>query len=250
MTSSSNPSKAALYGRFIPSEEINAVSAWRFANVDGTPHPEEIAAPVMPAGPTPEEIEALVQQARREAFDQGHAAGRAQGEAETRQTLQAPMEQAQAEWLQRFDALLSTLDQQLAQRQHPMTEAVLDMACSVARQVLRRELEIDTQTLEPVVREAIEQLGADAKPLTIRLHPDDLGTMEATLADSPSEHRPRLVADESITPGGCMVQTPGSTVDATIERRWQRTIANLGLSQPWEAAAASSAPADSDDENS
>jgi hypothetical protein len=31
------------------------------------------------------------------------------------------------------------------------------------------------------------------------------------------------------------VATPLNTVDATVEKRWQRAVANLGLDTPWES---------------
>ena len=39
-------------------------------------------------------------------------------------------------------------------------------------------------------------------------------------------------------PGGCLVQSPSSAGDATIEKRWARAIGNLGLSLEWNPEAA------------
>lgn len=228
-------SSKSAYARFIPSEEIDAVSAWRFANVDGTPHPEDEVKAIEPQGPTPEEVEALVEAAQQQAYEEGHAAGHAAGVAETRAALEAPLAIAKTDWLQRFDALLTTLEHQISDTQETVAQSVLDMACELAKQVLRRELAADTNALLPVVREAVAQLAGDASPIAIRLHPDDLASLESTWEDAPTRERPRLVADDTITPGGCLIVAPGSGVDATIEKRWMRAIANLGLSTPWEA---------------
>lgn len=225
-------SSKSAYSRFIPSEEIDAVSTWRFANVDGTPHPDEVKA-LEPQGPSPEEIDAMVEAAHAQGLEEGYAEGHAAGVAETRANLESPLAEAKADWVHRFDALLSTLEQQISNTHEAMAQSVLEIACDLARQVLRRELSSDTSSLLPVVQEALAQLTSDARPITIRLHPDDLASLESVWESAPPAERPTLVADSNITLGGCLMQAPGTGVDATIEKRWLRTIANLGLSTAW-----------------
>ncbi|NBV65077.1 MAG: hypothetical protein EBR71_11580 [Planctomycetes bacterium] len=43
-----------------------------------------------------------------------------------------------------------------------------------------------------------------------------------------------LVADPSITPGGCVIESAGTVVDATVQKRWLRAIGTLGLTMPWD----------------
>jgi flagellar assembly protein FliH len=42
-----------------------------------------------------------------------------------------------------------------------------------------------------------------------------------------------LVADPSISSGGCLIESNDTIVDGTIEKRWSRTIASLGLHSVW-----------------
>ena len=44
------------------------------------------------------------------------------------------------------------------------------------------------------------------------------------------ETAPDFVADVTISPGGCLVQTPSAAVDATIEKRWARALGDAVLS--------------------
>ncbi len=37
-----------------------------------------------------------------------------------------------------------------------------------------------------------------------------------------------LVADATITRGGCLVESAGTVVDGTMEKRWARAVARLG----------------------
>lgn len=226
-------SKPSAYSRFIPAEEINAVSEWRFANVDGTPHVEEVE-PQLPLGPSPEEIAAQIESARQQAFDEGYALGSAEGSQATRNALAEPTRLANEQAKQRFDEALSAMQTQLAQAQDQMAQAVLQMACDLARQVLRRELTIDKQAIQPVLTEALALLQADTVPVTVRLNPDDFAALDGAGASAAQPGNPRFVPDASITPGGCVLEAPGTGVDATIETRWSRAIANLGLSTAWE----------------
>lgn len=231
-------SKTTAYARFIPREEISAVSAWRFANVDGTPHPEDIPEP--PPAPTPEAIEADKEVAKQSAHEagyaQGHADGHAAGSQEVRDALAELTRQATEQAVQRFDEVLSALNGQLNQLQGHMAQTVLAMACELARQVVRRELNTEAQSLQPLVTEAIALLVGDSLPATVRLHPDDFAALEAGWLNLPEPGGPRFIPDDTITPGGCMVKGKGSEVDATIEQRWARAAANLGLTSTWVTA--------------
>lgn len=228
-------SKSSAYARFIPREEIDAVSVWRFANVDGSPHPDDIPEP--PPPPTPEAIaadtEAVREHAHAAGYAEGHADGHAAGSQEVRDALAVPTRLATEQAVLRFDEVLASLTQQLGQLQERMASTVLQMACELARQVVRRELSTDAQSLQPVVTEAMALLMSDSLPVTVRLHPDDLAALEAGWINKAAPETPRLVADDTVSPGGCLVQSSGGVIDATIEQRWSRAAANLGLTSAW-----------------
>lgn len=236
MTPSSKPS---LYSRFIPSEEIRAVSVWRFSSVHGDDPALELAKgpelpPMEPPPPPPEVVEAeqaaLREQARAEGFAEGHAAG----SEETRQALRALANEQAQEATTKLDGLLRDMRQQLQAAQARMAETVLEMACELARQVVRQELSTDTHRLTPVVEEAVAALISDTLPVTVKVHPSDFERLEPGWTHAPDPKGPRFLADSSITPGGCRVESAASVVDATLETRWRRAIGNLGLSLPWE----------------
>ncbi len=133
MTHSSKSSTA--YARFIPREEIEAVSTWRFDNVDGTPHPEDIAAAAAEEkaqeearGPSPEAIAADMESLRRQSLEDGYAQGHAAGCEETRAALAEPTRLATEAATRRFDEVLAELREQLAHTQVHLAQAVLEMA--------------------------------------------------------------------------------------------------------------------------
>jgi flagellar assembly protein FliH len=237
--------KTSAYSRFIPREEIDAVASWRFSSMDGNlgPHPDSDRDEAGSAKGGSRQAE------REQGWADGFARGREQGEQEARAALAAPMQQAQAESASRMGALLHSVTDQLLASEQSISRQLLELACDIARQVVRQELTVNTRQLRTVIGEALEMIVDDGLPATVRMHPDDLLLMKAPLLATLGENAPEFVADPTITPGGCLIHTPSMAVDATVEKRWARAVGNLGLSVDWESpgsAARSDTGQDSD----
>jgi len=110
---------------------------------------------------------------------------------------------------------------------------MLELACDLARQVLRRELSQPLDAIRPVVQEALALAVEDNMPATLRLHPSDLALVQADMGPALEAQNVRVVPDVTLTPGGCVVESVQGAVDGTLERRWARAVANLGLDRPW-----------------
>jgi flagellar assembly protein FliH len=235
MTASSKAApKTSPHSRFIPREEIDAVSAWRFAAVDGS----DKLPPAAESEIEPEPnllLEHAVAEARQQAFADGFAHGHDAGGKEVRDALEAAMRRSTEEAGARLGQLMHSMTDQLIGCEHKIARQILDLACDIARQVVRQELQSSTGHLRAVIGEALEQIVEDGLPATVRMHPDDLALMKDALLDTLGENAPEFVADVTISPGGCLVQTPSATVDATVEKRWSRALGNLGLDQAWDA---------------
>jgi flagellar assembly protein FliH len=232
--SSKQPPKTSPHSRFIPREEIDAVSAWRFSAMDGSdvPPPE----PEVPMDdPEPDLLlEHAVSEARQQAYADGFAHGRDAGSQEVRDAMEATMRRNAEETAVRMAQLLHGVTDQLIAGEQLIAREVLELACDIARQVVRHELKVNTRHLRAVIGESLELLVEDSLPATVRMHPDDLALMKGALLETLGENAPEFVSDPSISPGGCLVQSQSSTVDATIEKRWSRAIGNLGVSLEWE----------------
>lgn len=234
MTASSKPaakpaSKTSAYSRFIPREEIDAVASWRFSSMDSDLAPLE---PSEPGEPSAAES-ANLQAEREQAWAEGFARGREEGERETRAALEAPMQQALEANALRMGELLHGMADQLLASEQKISRQLLELACDIARQVVRQELKVHTRQLRTVIGEALEMIVDDGLPATVRMHPDDLALMKDALIETLGENAPEFVADVSITRGGCLLHTPSMEVDATVEKRWARAVGNLGLSVDW-----------------
>jgi flagellar assembly protein FliH len=107
---------------------------------------------------------------------------------------------------------------------------VVQLSLAIARRVTKRQAEIDPKVLEANLDEAMKLVvhGAD---LRIALNP----AQEATLRQAmdrlaltwPALAHAELVADASVSAGGCRVFTASGIVDADIDQQLDRIIAEL-----------------------
>jgi flagellar assembly protein FliH len=222
--------RASHYHRFIPREEVTEVATWEFKPVDGS-------APVRPEAPTEEPALSadLLEKARHEAHDQGFEEGRLAGAQEARAVLENQMEAKGRELANRVAGLMHQANQHFDQLEQMLAQHMLELACDLARQVVRRELLTPREAIEAVVRESLALAIDDGRPAVLRVHPDDAALLElgwSQQATAPAGIR--LEPDASLTPGGCVVESNQGRVDARVEKRWARAVANLGLDTPWQ----------------
>ncbi|NBT55664.1 MAG: flagellar assembly protein FliH, partial [Betaproteobacteria bacterium] len=208
------------YTRFIPGEEIGAVEPWSFGAVDTRAVLLAAQVKVQQASAERAQDEAL----RQEAFAQGFEQGRAHAVVEAqRQMADFVTQQGQGAG-QQMARLFEQAQAQLALAEQTLAQGVLEIACELARQVLRRELATDPNSLQPVLREALGLLMADGKSTVVRLNPSDRDTLANGAPNELASLALTLVADPSITPGGCVIESAGTVVDATVQKRWLRAI--------------------------
>lgn len=237
MMPSSNNQRS--YSRFIPSEEVGDFKQWKFSAVDGSDLVEPTPEPVAEIPVEVDEAELHAQQAllQQQACDDAYAEGFAQGQAQTALEWQRRMDdyiaQQGQEAAQRLQAVLQTLDASLIDMQQQMAQQLLELACDIARQVVRQELSVNPNALQPVVREAVGMLVTEGRPATVRLNPIDMEAMAQPLREELDGPGVQWMADAAVPAGGCLVESAGTVVDGSLDKRWQRAIAALGLQSPW-----------------
>lgn len=224
------------HSRFIPGEEVGAVTDWQFGAVDQSSL--RFAAKLK----AQEQAEAQAKEnvLRQAGFDDGYAQGFAQGHAQAtlegqRQINEYIATQGQDAALQ-FGQLFESTQAQIAEQEQVMAKGVLELACELARQVLRHELSTNPNALQPVIREALSVLAIDSKAALVRLNPLDQDVLAEVLRTEFAGLSLTLLADASVARGGCLVESAGTVVDGTVEKRWQRCVASLGLDSEWEVA--------------
>ena len=176
-------SKSSAHTRFIPREEIDGCSAWRFSAMDGSEDAPavvtETSEPVID-GPSAEALHEIRERAHAEGYALGHAAG---GQ-EVRDALEATVRKTAEETAVRMAQLLHNTKEHLQKSEEQISRHILELACDLARQVVRQELQCNTQHLRPVITEALAQLVDDGLPATVRMNPGDLALMKGALQET------------------------------------------------------------------
>lgn len=229
-------------GKFIPDEDIIAVSGWKFGAVDQA----SIRFAAKLKAQSDAEIQALntaeqdkVDAIRQTGFTKGFEDGFAQGHAQA--TIEA--QRQMADYIRHegqhaaihFAQLFTAAQQQISDSEQAIALGVLELACEVARQVVRRELSVNPNAALAVIRESLTVLLTDSKTAVVRMNPLDMDILADDLRQEFSDLTLTLVTDSTLTRGGCLVEAAGTVIDGTVERRWQRSVASLGLESNWES---------------
>lgn len=213
---------------------VNKPMRWQFEPPEEEPEEDEEEG--QPNALTAEMLEKIQHEAQQEGFAQGHdeglkagheegyqagyeeglLKGKEAGESEARIAGEQAAEELSLRWQQLFEHM-----------RHPalqINEAVerqlVAMTASLAQAVCLHEINTNPDIICKVVQKAVAELGEEGKKLVLSLHPEDLDLIKQRWTEEErAEAGWKLSADDSLTRGGCVVITPVTRVDATLESR-------------------------------
>jgi len=231
---SPNDAKAH-YARFIPREEIGSFAAWSPGDLGGPgapTHPlrrasDEPAKGGTGAADVAEQIAAQMRAARQSGYQDGYRDGLV--------ALEGFKQSFASQTTAQVGALLASFGDELAGLQQEMARTLAITATQLARRIVRSELGLRPDLIAHVAQEALDTLLLSAKHVTLRVHPDDHALVADGAAEVLQARGARLLADASMTRGGCLVESDIGVIDASIDTRWRRAAASLGIDEPWEA---------------
>jgi flagellar assembly protein FliH len=151
-----------------------------------------------------EERERIEQEAYQRGFNEGTATGKQQAAAE----LQPVVE--------RLGRTLAELAGLRSRIRREAEKDLLKLAVAIARRVLHRELTLDPESIEGVIKVALEKMQS-RELCRIRVHPDQEPTIKASLDRFSSAQKIELIADASLHLGDVLFETAHGTLDASIE---------------------------------
>ncbi len=214
MSESGKPSGQTAYERW----EVPSISQ-ASAEDAGQQSPRQKEAELVTAA----KIEEIQKQAWDEGFTQGHRDGIEKGLEDARVVIEQKLSQ--------LDNILNLLAQPLEELDDVVIEQTAELAMAVARQLVRRELRTDPGQIIAVVREAINELPVSARKVKVMLHPDDAALVREAFSrpedDEDAALNWRLVEEPLLQVGDCKVVAENSSIDATVEKRLNRVIAQV-----------------------
>lgn len=165
---------------------------------------------------TAEQLEAIQRQAHAEGFEQGRREG-----------LQAARKEIDTT-LQRLEQIIHALGEPLRAVDEQVEGELLQLSIAIARQLVRRELQLDPEQVLGVVREALASLPSAARNVRIHLHPEDALLVREKLVAADDAQLPwKIVDDLTLTRGGCRLESATSRIDASVEKRLNSVTAQL-----------------------
>ncbi|VVO62142.1 hypothetical protein PS903_00832 [Pseudomonas fluorescens] len=216
----------------IRAKDVRGVDIWSLPSFDPyVPEPEpepEPEPPPMQEVPL-EEVQPLtleeLESIRQEAYNEGFATGEREGFHSTTLKVRQEAEVALTAKLAALEKLMGHLLEPIAEQDTQIEKSLVDLVQHITRQVIQRELAIDSTQLEHVMRDALKLLPLGVGNVRLYINPQDFEQVKALRERH--EETWRIVEDEALLPGGCRVETEHSRIDATVETRIARVMDKL-----------------------
>jgi len=170
---------------------------------------------------TLDELEAIRQEAYNEGFSTGEKDGFHAGQLKARQEADAAL----APKLENLERLMKNLFEPIADQDRNLEHAMVTLVSQLAREVIQRDLLIDSSQIRQVLREALKLLPMGASNVRIHVNPQDFELVKALRERH--EETWRIVEDSDLLPGGCRIETEQSRIDASVETRLGQAIKQL-----------------------
>lgn len=220
-------------GKVIPKEQLTAYQRWELgcfesgrnasAQASAEPETEEQAIPV--TLPTAEELERVHQ----EAWQEGYRLGREEG---YKAGYETGVQDAGV-YLERLKLLAEAMDAERLRQDEQLAREVLELAMTIAQQVVRTSLKVKPMSMLAVVREAMAHLPALTGHTRLMVHPEHAPFVRECLANEYAHLSWKVMEDPTLEPGGFRVENAHSEMDASMEVRWRDIVAALGADASW-----------------
>ncbi|BBH32034.1 MULTISPECIES: flagellar assembly protein FliH [Pseudomonas] len=216
----------------IRARDVGGFDVWSLPSFDPhvpepEPEPEE-ELPEMEEVPL-EEVQPLtleeVESIRQEAYNEGFAVGEKEGFHSTTLKVRQEADVALTAKLRALESLMLNLFDPIAEQDTQIEKSLVGLVQHIAKQVIQRELAIDSSQIEHVMREALKLLPLGVGNVRLYINPQDFELVKALRERH--EETWRIVEDAALLPGGCRVETEHSRIDATVETRISQIMAKL-----------------------
>ena len=224
---------------------LTAWERWELASFDEV-SPEAAAlaaagttstAEAVPPAPTfsAEEIVALREQVRADAYAEGREAGHREGHeagyAEGKLKGETTAEKLGREQAEHLASVVMQLEKQIDALDDSVADELLAMALEVARKLVQQVHDVHPEIIVDVIREALGHMPVQHS--AIHLHPDDASLARLYAGEQLAHAGHRIHESAALARGDVMLESGGSHLDATLSSRWRRVVETLGNDTPW-----------------
>ncbi|HDD43360.1 MAG TPA: hypothetical protein ENG63_00660 [Candidatus Desulfofervidus auxilii] len=173
-----------------------------------------------------EEAEQIKKQAYETGFKQGLKEGIKQGEREAKIEILKKAEE-KLENLEKIIEEIAQFRQKLFQK---MEKEILGLALAIAKKIVKQEVNINKEVILNNIREAINKL-TEVDRVFVKVNPEDYEFIQQYRPDFletlNQKQKIKLIKDETIKRGGCLIETDFGQIDARIEIQLENLTKDL-----------------------
>jgi flagellar assembly protein FliH len=152
-------------------------------------------------------LEADRERLERETYQRGFSEGTALGKQQAAAELQPVLE--------RLGKCLAELASMRSGMRRDGERDLVKLSIAIARRVLHRELTLDPESIEGLIKVALEKL--ESRELSrVRVHPDQASTIRALL-ERHSGAKVEVVPDTTLSKGDVLFETAHGALDASVD---------------------------------
>jgi flagellar assembly protein FliH len=167
-----------------------------------------------------------LKEVQEKAYKEGYELGLTEGTEKAFQEAKAAL----LERMHSMEAVLKRIEDLKTQLLIDNEAALLRLMFLIAKKIALRDLGENREAVWEILKSVAAEVQGDER-ISVHLHTDDLKFLESLQEKTGDKiellQRMKFVVDDSIKPGGCMIESEYGTVDATLEERVDRTWATL-----------------------
>lgn len=199
----------------IHSDDVESVSSWDMPHIvknDKLSLKEQLLSPdevKKLSEKKQQQLARVFEQAKKRGYEQGEKQGYEKGYASLQERSQS------------LEKLFSAFEVGVTGLNFAFEKEVVDLALAIAKAVIRTEIKTSPEVIKAIVQEALNYLPSNASGINVHMNPSDVDIVENLVAENLMKRLDniKLKSDENIHPGGCIIKSEMSHVDATIETR-------------------------------
>jgi flagellar assembly protein FliH len=145
------------------------------------------------------------------------------------------MKAAMVERMNSLEKLLKRIEDLKGQLLIDNEAALVKLSFLIAKKIAYRDLEEHHEAAREILKSVVGEVQADEK-VVVRLSHEDMGFLETLQTKSGEKieglERVKLVSQDGIKSGGCLIETEFGSVNATVEERVDRIWQTLQARMP------------------
>jgi flagellar assembly protein FliH len=172
-----------------------------------------------------QDMSVVIATAQKESYDKGYAQAMTDCEEQYAKRLQEECQRVMKPQLEQMNHLVAAVQSAWKQFGASVENVVITLSLAAAERVVKKEVQNDDRIILNQIREGLKRISG-VEHLKLRLHPDDEKIVRQSrtelLAHVDSVRDIVVEPDESVSRGGCILESESGSVDATVETQTKK----------------------------